>query len=107
MNEKRTAAQIRAYCEAATEAQYWDYDWWIFGERVQADLPRLLDAAAKLREMVSDLCDEIDDLMRYWHNLESSCNKRGRKMIDETAWLEELSPEPALSPDGENEEGEA
>ena len=52
------------------------------------------DVAQKLREMVGDLCEEVDDLRRYKHNPEySSCRKQGRKMLDETAWLAEPTPE--------------
>ena len=138
---ERTAAEIRAYCEAVPEPP-WCYllsdkggGWYLglaineagtmgagdvsyedpddmimtdglacnelahdntmpeFIANARADLPRVLEAAVKLRAALIDtLVYLVDD---DW-----------AKLLDETAWLAD-SPEPALSPDGENgEEGE-
>ena len=62
-----------------------------FIANARTDMPRLLDAAVKLREA-----------WLAWADLE---NDEAGRLFHDTAWLDE--PESALSPDGENgEEGE-
>ena len=99
MSEQRSARQIRAYCEALEAALSNPvgrreqsgalYVEWGINARV--DMPRLLDAAevaVKLRALFRGI--------RTWREKE--------RILAETAWLAELSPEAALSADGENEE---
>ena len=126
----RTASEIRAYCEWFrdwTRDDVWDdgehaviyFDIGLpdndtldtvhaTGENrkaiadalssMLADLPRALEAAVKLREMVQDM-----------RGYPTECGRLGTdwaadRVLDDTKWLAELSPETPLSPDGENEE---
>ena len=102
---KRTASEIRAYCESvpdplvedsitvwAAQAQYAKV-----GLNARTDVPRLLDVAAKLRKMLAEA------YAAAWAHQDPGPWLRERRCPDllaDTAWLE-LSPEPALSPPGE------
>jgi len=59
------------------------------------DIPRLLDAAVKLRSMCEFACELADDDVN-WAVVNT--------LLAETAFLAD-SPEAPLSPDGENKEG--
>jgi len=104
MSEKRTAGLIRSYLKAfeyglaiaktprKRRAYYTN-----LGINARTDLPRVLDAAeaaVKLREA----------LAYAWEFVPFARDECVRKAWAETAWLAELSPEPADSADGENEE---
>jgi len=122
MSEKRTASEIRAYCEEYTQrgseiygrlddddlCEEWQNLMILFGCAARTDLPRLLDAAVKLREALWD--------SNVYLTTDGIGFKDPRVMglYVDTLWLAEppedaeLSPEPALSPDGESgEESEA
>ena len=101
MTEQRTAAEIRKDHEWCTRqikktglagATRLQHGWYAtLGAFATTDMPRLLDAAVRLRRE-----------WLAWADLE---NDEAGRLFHETAWLDE--PEAALSPDGENgEEGE-
>jgi len=97
---KRTAGLIRSYLKAfeyglaiaktprKRRAYYTN-----LGINARTDLPRVLDAAVRLRKAVFDAWE--------WGWMGNA-----RELLAGTIWLiePELSPEPALTPDGENEE---
>lgn len=91
---KRTAAEIRAYLAHNEDTDMPLHD---YVAMLEEDVLRLLDAAEYGRLALKRILVYADDpeIVRSW----------ATNALAETAWLE-LSPEPALSPDGENEDGE-
>jgi len=87
MSKQRTASEIRAMLDRIAETNSVNT---YLGRFLAHDIPRLLDAAVKLRAVAFDAWE--------WGWMGNA-----REVLAETAWLAD-SPEPADSPDGENEE---
>ena len=122
--KKRTTAEIRAYCKrlprilqdvpaCVNNVKSYRYGAYrAFAEMARTDLPRVLDAAVALwraryadRDMM--LRQSVARLAKS-DNMTFSEEEIRQLVLDDqllsrTAWL---SPEPALSPSGENEEGD-
>jgi len=135
---KRTASEIRAYCEAASEGE-WRYSedaWRVFSKldgedfellavqmfsadgrfaaNARTDLPRVLEAAVKLRHIVvtefeSCVANRADIEMgcyqcSKWEGIDDGCEYDGvLRLLDETAFLAD-SPKAAGSTGGESGE---